>query len=100
MRAIPTKLRDEIADGPFMKHCIYKNCIKPPEWEHAFTHAGKQINEKWAIVPVCTYHHRGDGLDKDYNRYRAIIRATDEDFAKYPKTDWKQLKSYLTKKYA
>lgn len=31
MRAIPTKLRDEIADGPFMKHCIYKNCPGKPE---------------------------------------------------------------------
>lgn len=82
-----------------MKQCIYRNCSGKPECEHAFTYQGRQINEKWALVPVCTYHHRGNGLDKNYNRYRAILRATDDDFKKYPKADWKQLKKYLIMRY-
>ena len=89
-----------MALDPFMKKCIHPDCFAKPEWEHAWIYAGKQINEAWAIVPVCTYHHRGSGLDKDYNRYRSIIRATTMDFSKYPRTDWKQLKEFLTKKYA
>lgn len=101
MRAIPKKMREEMADDPFMAVCIYNNneCSSRVEWEHAFTYARKQVNEKWAIVPCCTYHHRGAGLSKDYNRYRALLRATDEDLAKYSKSDFKQLKKYLIKKY-
>jgi len=64
-----------------MKKCIYSDCPGKPEWEHAFTYQ-KQINEAWAIVPACAYHHRGKGLDKDYNRYRAIIRADIIDLQK------------------
>ena len=88
-----------MADDPFMKQCIYDNCPMPPEWEHAFIYSGRQVNEKWAIVPVCTFHHRREGLDKDYNRYRALERATDEDLAKYPRVDWKQLKKHLRQAY-
>jgi len=106
MRPIPKELRKEIAQDPFMKTCIYHDlgkqneCKGRIEWEHAFIYAGRQINEKWAIVPVCYYHHRGGGLDKEYNQYRAIIRADiDEVQKKYPKVDWVQLKKYLTNKY-
>ena len=100
MRPIPLKMRKQIAEDSFMENCIYdnKDCAGRVEWEHAMTYKG-QINEPWAIIPCCTYHHRGAGLDKDYNRYRALIRATDEDLEKFPRTDFKQLKKYLTKKY-
>lgn len=99
MRPIPLKLRKKIASDPFMLRCIYIGCRFHPEWEHAFIYAGKQINEDWAIVPVCPYHHRGAGLDKEFNQYVAVSRATDEDFAKYPRFDWQRLKLRLTKKY-
>lgn len=95
MRPIPKKLREALARDPFMKRCIHAGCVEPPEWEHALIYAGKQINEYWAIVPVCTYHHRGAGLNKRYNQHRALQRATTEDFAKYPKQDWERLKTFL-----
>ena len=99
MRPIPPKLREQIAKDPFMKDCIYPGCAGKPEWEHAFTYK-QQINEAWAIVPVCAYHHRGAGLDKDYNRYRAIIRADIDDLCvRMPKKDWRQIYKYLTQKY-
>ena len=98
---IPTKIRKQLEEDLFMNVCIHNNhlCSKRIEWEHAFTYAGKQVNEVWAIVPVCTYHHRGVGLDKDYNRYHALLRASAEDLKKYPKVDFMQQKKYLTKKY-
>ncbi|NCD40579.1 MAG: hypothetical protein EOL88_00655 [Bacteroidia bacterium] len=106
MKPIPLKMRKEIAEDPFMRSCIYcdigkgHECQGRVEWEHAFLFAGKRINEKWAIVPVCSYHHRGNGLDKDYNRYRAIIRADIDDLCKrMPTRDWRQIKKYLTNKY-
>ena len=100
------KLRTEMSQDKFMARCIYcdigrgNECRGRVEWEHAFIYAGKQINEAWAIVPVCTYHHRGNGLDKEYNQYRAIIRADINDLLlRMPKRDWAQIKNYLQKKY-
>lgn len=99
MRLIPVKLRQQIANDPFMDRCIYEGCNGRPEWEHAFNYQ-QQVNEAWAIVPVCEYHHRGAGLDKNYNQYRAIIRADIEDLMKrMPKKNWRQIKKYLVEKY-
>lgn len=102
MRPIPKKMREQIASDPEMSKCIYNNsdCRGDIEWEHCFEYARRQVNEVWAIIGVCTYHHRGDGLDKNYNQYRALIRADmDEVISKYPKFDWIQLKKYLIQKY-
>jgi hypothetical protein len=101
MRPIPPRLRAKLAADPFMHHCIHYTCHGKPEWEHAIIVGGKQLNEAWAIVPVCTFHHRGEGLDKQYNRYRAYNRATDADFNAYPKSApaWLQEKKYLNSIY-
>lgn len=101
MRPIPLLLRNRLARDPFMARCIYNdaNCSPVIEWEHALLYQGKQINEAWAIVPCCTFHHRGAGLDKQYNQFRALQRATEKDLAKYPKADWQTLRNYLFKKY-
>ncbi len=73
--------------------------------EHAFIHAGKQINEKWAIISICAWAHDVDewqdagNLDKDKNQYIALARATPEELEKYKKTNWEQLYNYLIGKY-
>ena len=64
-------------------------------------YAGKQINEKWAIIPICAFHHAvdqhqdGKGLDKHQNMRIALLRASEEDLAKYPRVDWLQRKLWL-----
>ncbi len=90
MRPIPPALKKEMADDPHYKHCARANsdCSGRITWEHAYIYAGKQINEKWAIIPLCVFHHLGEGLDKHENQRIALSRATDEDLAKYPKKDW------------
>ncbi|MCL5666990.1 MAG: hypothetical protein M1383_04445 [Patescibacteria group bacterium] len=70
------------------------------EWEHAFIYGGQQVNEKWAIIPLCWYVHRGPGLDKNINRLLALRRATADDLQKYPRSNWMQQKLYLEKQYA
>jgi len=98
MRPIPPKLRRELADDPFMKSC----CIcgdQKVEFDHVFVYSGSQINERWAIVPLCYLHHRGGKLDRPRTQYISLQRATDEDLAKYPKRDWRQLKKYLDAQY-
>jgi len=59
MRPIPKKLREQMADDPFMKCC----CIcgaQPVEWHHNETFAGRQRNETYLIVPLCHKHHTGN----------------------------------------
>lgn len=85
-------MREQIAKDPFMKKCIRAhegNCSPDITWEHAWIYAGRQINEPWAIVPLCSHHHFKD-LNKNYNRLVALERATKEDLKKYPKVDWEQ----------
>ena len=65
--------------------------------EHALYYAGRQIQEPWAIIDLCWHHHLGAGLNKRMNEYLAIMRATPEDLAKYPRVDWAQKLSYLKK---
>ena len=90
MRPIPQKLRNQIAADPYMKVCARSgwDCQGRITWEHAFIYAGKQINEAWAIIPLCWFHHLGPGVDKRINEAIALNRATEEDLKKYPKKNW------------
>ncbi len=90
MRPISSKLKAEILADPYYKTCCRKdkNCNGRITWEHALIYAGRQINEKWAIIPLCVYHHLGGGLDKRLNERIAVSRATMGDLAKYSKRDW------------
>jgi len=113
MSPIPPKIRAQLEQDPKMRVCIWNNpdCHSElfefpgrAEWEHAFTYAGKQIQEVWAIVGVCWYHHRGPGLKKDFNQYCALrkmdtILKMADAYEKYPKVNWLDLKTRLTKKY-
>jgi hypothetical protein len=97
MRLIAQKLRDEMAVDPYYQVCARKSgeCQGRITWEHAFLYANRQINEKWAIIPLCVYHHLGAGLVKNENQRIALERATLEDLTKYPNFDWEKRRSYL-----
>jgi hypothetical protein len=89
----PSQSPKHLIDG---KYCLTHKldlCSCFSEWEHAFIYAGKQINEKWAIIPLCVYHHLGEGLVKNENQRIALERATPEDLAKYPNFDWEKRRS-------
>jgi len=99
MRPIPPALKNEMEEDPYYKRCARKSgeCNGRITWEHAWIYGGRQINEKWAIIPLCVYHHLGAGLNKKINQRIALERATDEDLAKYPKKDWNYEKQYGTR---
>ena len=90
MRPIPPKLKAQIASDPYMRTCarLGLDCNGRITWEHAFIYAGRQINEPWAIIPLCMYHHLGEGLNKKINKQIALSRATREDLQKYPKKNF------------
>lgn len=100
MRPIPLKLRKEIANDNFYKKCCITGNINV-SLEHCWIYGGKQINEKWAIVPLARELNTSHPPTEVKERCRLISlrRATKEDLAKYPKRDWKQELNYLEGKY-
>jgi hypothetical protein len=112
MIAIPAKLRADMAKDPYYKRCARQDmfhdhvCQERPhdgqliEWEHAFVVAGKRLQERWAIVPICWGTHSGPELDKELNEYIALCRATMPDLMKYPRVAWWQRFVYLHGKFA
>lgn len=72
------------------------------EWEHALYHAGRKVNEIWAIIPICWWAHL-PGLNKEINRWLALNQMTeaDHDYAdkKYPRNTWREDKKRLNAKY-
>jgi len=99
MRPIPQKLRRIIDTDPYYRVCARAKdggCQGRITIEHAFIYAGKQINELWALIPLCWFHHLGSGLDKPKNQILALDRATRDDLAKYPRVDWIALRRRLT----
>jgi len=97
MHPIPPKLRRELSEDPYYKTCARadKTCKGRITWEHAVLYAGKQVQERWAILPLCEWHHSvnqfqdGGALNKRLNKEIAMARATPEDRAKYPRLKWK-----------
>lgn len=97
MNKIPTKLRAEMASDSYYERCARQDALNDHqceadertgqmiEWEHALIFAGKQIQEKWAIIPSCWWAHRGPGMVKEINEWIALNRATDEELLKYSK---------------
>ena len=77
------KMLQEILSDEINRKCIRiktGQCEGRITLEHAIIFAGKQVNEKWAILPVCEYHHAvgiyqdGGDLDKRYHEYVALSR--------------------------
>jgi hypothetical protein len=101
MRPIPTKMREELDKLPRM-HCCERvgcDCRGRITWEHVWIYQGRQINEIWAIIGLCEYHHLGPGLDKRKNEWISLNYATEEDLKKYPRRDWEQEKKCLNFKF-
>ena len=65
------------------------SCMGRLTKEHALTYAGRQIQELWAILTLCWFHHLGPGLDKHWNIKTAMAKASEEDRKKYPRLRWK-----------
>jgi hypothetical protein len=91
MNNMPLKLRRECEADPYYQTCARSNgdCKGRITYEHALIYAGKQVQEKFAIIPLCEFHHLGTGLVKKINEIIAYGRATIEDIKKYPLFPWK-----------
>lgn len=109
MNNVPKKLRQALATDPEYKVCAlsqYGECDGIITWEHAIIYANKQIQERWAIVPLCERHHGVNRymdfhtLDKDKNVWVALNRATDEELGRYSKVmDYRRMRKVLNAKF-
>jgi hypothetical protein len=102
MTPIPIPLRHKLSNDPYYKICARKNedCDGRITWEHAFIYAGRQVQEEWAIIPLCVHHHLGTGLNKEINHLIALLRADLDDIsARMPRFDWRKRLAYLESEY-
>ena len=111
MRAISKKVKDQILEDPFYIRCARAAILKDHvcegriTWEHALIYAGKQMDEVFAIIPLCALAHAVDFfqdrgiLKKEIGVWIALNRMTPEDMARYPKRDWIRERDYLNSLY-
>lgn len=105
MRPIPPKLKKEMENDKFYERCCITGAHKSNtkiEWHHNFIYAGRQVNEKWCILPLAEQIHRqADRRDiKEKLDWIMLNRATDEELKRYSKsTDLIAKRLRLNKKY-
>lgn len=106
------KVRKEIDADPLYRHCALEGlhghtCGGRITMEHALIYAGKQIQEKWAIVPVCAAGQEVDQyqdahtMNKELNKWVAFNQATDAELIAFPKAfpTYIEQKVRLNRKY-
>lgn len=87
---IPKKLKNELTLDPKMKRCAYCG-VQSVEWHHVFQFNGKQIQEKFNIVPAYKKHH--DEATSHKNGYKQEVREFFEWVA-LQKMDGDMLRKY------
>lgn len=106
MRKISQHVLDALAQEPDI--CLRKDegdCAGKITYEHALIYASRQVDEPFAILKICEYHHGVNKyqdcgkLNKEKHEWLALNRATEADFQKYYKSDWRQRLSFLNSKY-
>jgi len=107
MRKISPKVKQQVLARPQIcaRH-LEGTCMGGNTWEHAIIHAGRQLDEAWAIVILCEYHHAvnqyqdGGDLQKELNVFYALNQATDEELKRVSKAiNYLELRTRLNKKY-
>jgi hypothetical protein len=101
MRPIPPKLKKEMASDPYYEQCcISRRRTEKIDWHHNLIYAGRQVNEKWCILPLATSIHKNIEKYKEQCDWIMVNRATDSDLQRFSKVvDLKLLKDRLNTKY-
>lgn len=101
MRKIPEKLRMEMANDPFYKACaVTGRTDQKIDWHHNLIYAGRQVNEKWCIIPLSKDVHDKIEIWKDHVDRIMLNRATDQELERYSKViDLKAKRDRLNKIY-
>jgi len=95
MNNVPKKLRKELSGDPEYSRCAligYHECGGRITWEHAIIFAAKQVQARWAIIPLCAAGQNVDQyqdsgrMDKKRNVWVALNRATGQELRSVSKS--------------
>jgi len=84
MRPIPKKLREELSNDPFYKKCCITG-LGDVEWHHNLIYAGRQVNEKFCILPLNKEVHKNIVKYKTRCDWIMWSRATPKEIEIYSK---------------
>lgn len=107
MRKISQKVKNKVLERPQICARNAENCCMGGlTWEHAIIYGGRQLDEAWAIVILCEYHHAvnnyqdGGDLNKELNVAIALNQATDEELMAVSKViNYIEMREKLNEKY-
>jgi hypothetical protein len=102
MRPIsPTIKKKILADKWYKKCCLCDSSQGKIDWHHNFIFGGRQVDEFWAILPLCIpcHRHANNREIKEKLDWMMIQRMKEEDFKKYSRYNWRQRIKYLTTKF-
>lgn len=90
MRKIPTKLRQEMHEDPMYHRCIVTGMAHEKiDWHHNLIYAGRQVNERWCILPLLHSIHEIEKRPhiKEILDWIMLNRATDEELQRYDRAN-------------
>ena len=88
MRKIPEELREEMANDPFYKVCcITGRSDEKIEWHHNLIFGGKQVNEKFCILPLLKSVHDNIVKYKEQCDWIMWNRASEEQIRRFSKAE-------------
>jgi len=101
MRRIPKALRLELEKDPYYKKCCITGITTGKiDWHHNLIFAGKQVNEKFCILPLAKSIHDRITEYKEVCDWVMLNRATDAELERYSKAiDYKRMKEKLNEIY-
>lgn len=103
MNNIPPKLRAELTSDPFYQWCCITGAMAKNvkvEYHHNLIFAGKQVQEKWCILPLVESVHDDIAYHKEECDWIMLNRADDATLKKYSRAvDLVAKRDRLNKKY-
>lgn len=113
MNNMPRKLRKELDTDPYYHTCARQDmaghvCAGRITWHHEIIVAGRQLQEGWAIVPLCEKAHGvGKWLDlhekdPEMTLWIALNQAPEgrlEELTRLGGVDYIRRRTYLNQKY-
>jgi hypothetical protein len=91
MNKIPKKLREELAEDPFYKTCCITGDTStredPIQWHHNLIYAGKQVQQKFCILPIKASIHEkvSNGEIADLLDWVMLNRASVDELHEFSK---------------
>ena len=84
MRPIPKKLKEDMASDPFYKQCCITG-LGDVEWHHNLIFAGRQVSQKFCILPLNKEVHRDIVKYRERCDWIMWNRATPREREEYSK---------------